>query len=149
MLKMLRRTLCPQQESCMNTRAARARCWVDDGLEQGMEVSIYYDPMIAKLITFGADRTEAIARMKRLFGIPHRWGYKHAGFCRFCDEPWSFCRWRIQYSFCEVFFSKRIAKRGCGTRSAGAAAVANYLFKANSNKLNLHEKSTLWKSNGS
>ena len=38
---------------------------VDDGLEQGMEVSIYYDPMIAKLITFGADRTEAIARMKR------------------------------------------------------------------------------------
>jgi acetyl/propionyl-CoA carboxylase alpha subunit len=30
-----------------------------------MEVSIYYDPMIAKLITFGADRAEAIARMKR------------------------------------------------------------------------------------
>ena len=23
---------------------------VDDGLEQGMEISIYYDPMIAKLI---------------------------------------------------------------------------------------------------
>jgi acetyl-CoA carboxylase biotin carboxylase subunit len=38
---------------------------VDDGMEQGMEVSIYYDPMIAKLITFGADRGEAIARMKR------------------------------------------------------------------------------------
>ncbi|WP_432709053.1 acetyl-CoA carboxylase biotin carboxylase subunit [Pedobacter sp.] len=38
---------------------------VDDGFEQGMEIPIYYDPMIAKLITFGKDREEAIARMVR------------------------------------------------------------------------------------
>lgn len=38
---------------------------VDDGFEQGMEIPVYYDPMIAKLITFGADRNEAIARMRR------------------------------------------------------------------------------------
>lgn len=38
---------------------------VDDGFEQGMEIPVYYDPMIAKLITFGADRKEAIARMRR------------------------------------------------------------------------------------
>lgn len=38
---------------------------VDDGFEQGMEIPIYYDPMIAKLITFGKDRAEAIARMVR------------------------------------------------------------------------------------
>ena len=38
---------------------------VDDGLDQGMEISIYYDPMIAKLISFGQSREEAIARMKR------------------------------------------------------------------------------------
>jgi acetyl-CoA carboxylase biotin carboxylase subunit len=38
---------------------------VDDGFEQGMEIPIYYDPMIAKLITYGATRTEAIARMVR------------------------------------------------------------------------------------
>ena len=49
---------------------------VDDGLEQGMEVSIYYDPMIAKLITFGADRTEAIARMKRAISEYCIVGYK-------------------------------------------------------------------------
>ncbi len=36
---------------------------VDDGFEQGMEVPIYYDPMIAKLITYGKDRSEAIERM--------------------------------------------------------------------------------------
>lgn len=38
---------------------------VDDGFEQGMEIPIYYDPMIAKLITFGKDRAEAIERMLR------------------------------------------------------------------------------------
>ncbi|GGI29304.1 acetyl-CoA carboxylase biotin carboxylase subunit [Pedobacter mendelii] len=38
---------------------------VDDGFEQGMEIPIYYDPMIAKLITFGKDREEAIERMIR------------------------------------------------------------------------------------
>ena len=38
---------------------------VDDGYENGQEVSIYYDPMIAKLICYGATRAEAIARMQR------------------------------------------------------------------------------------
>jgi acetyl-CoA carboxylase biotin carboxylase subunit len=38
---------------------------VDDGFEQGMEIPIYYDPMIAKLITYGKDREEAIERMIR------------------------------------------------------------------------------------
>jgi len=36
---------------------------VDTGVFEGGEVSMYYDPMIAKLITHGADRTEAITRM--------------------------------------------------------------------------------------
>lgn len=38
---------------------------VDDGFEQGMDIPIYYDPMIAKLVTFGKDRQEAIERMLR------------------------------------------------------------------------------------
>jgi len=38
---------------------------VDDGYEEGMDIPIYYDPMIAKLITYGNDRTEALARMLR------------------------------------------------------------------------------------
>ncbi len=38
---------------------------VDDGLEEGMEIGIYYDPMIAKLIVHAADRASAIARMRR------------------------------------------------------------------------------------
>jgi propionyl-CoA carboxylase alpha subunit len=35
---------------------------VDDGVAEGGEVSIFYDPMIAKLITSGATREEAIDR---------------------------------------------------------------------------------------
>ncbi len=49
---------------------------VDGGLRDGMEVSIHYDPMLAKIITFGRDRTAAIERMRRalaecvILGIP-------------------------------------------------------------------------------
>tara|TARA_R110002096_G_scaffold135456_2_gene287250 strand:- start:155342 stop:156826 length:1485 start_codon:yes stop_codon:yes gene_type:complete len=38
---------------------------VDDGFEEGMEIPIYYDPMISKLITYGKDREEARLRMIR------------------------------------------------------------------------------------
>ncbi len=37
---------------------------VDSGVEQGMTIPIYYDPMIAKLATFGLDRTAALDRMR-------------------------------------------------------------------------------------
>lgn len=38
---------------------------VDDGYEQGMEIPIFYDPMIAKLVVWGKDREEAIDRLCR------------------------------------------------------------------------------------
>jgi acetyl-CoA carboxylase, biotin carboxylase subunit len=38
---------------------------VDAGVYEGAEVSLYYDPMIAKLATWGRDRREAIDRMRR------------------------------------------------------------------------------------
>lgn len=38
---------------------------LDDGMEQGQEIPIYYDPMIAKLIVHAATRAEAIERMIR------------------------------------------------------------------------------------
>ena len=38
---------------------------VDDGFEEGMEIPIFYDPMISKLIVYGNSREEAIHRMKR------------------------------------------------------------------------------------
>ena len=50
---------------------------VDDGVLEGGEVSIFYDPMIAKLVTFGATREQAIDRQIealdafRIEGIGH------------------------------------------------------------------------------
>jgi pyruvate carboxylase subunit A len=38
---------------------------VDSGMVGPTTITQYYDPMIAKLITWGADRTQAIARMRR------------------------------------------------------------------------------------
>uniref|UniRef100_A0A7N8X6D5 Propionyl-CoA carboxylase alpha chain, mitochondrial n=1 Tax=Mastacembelus armatus TaxID=205130 RepID=A0A7N8X6D5_9TELE len=37
---------------------------VDSGIQEGSDISIYYDPMISKLITYGATRAEALARME-------------------------------------------------------------------------------------
>lgn len=36
---------------------------VDSGIVEGSEISIYYDPLIAKLITYGKTREESIERM--------------------------------------------------------------------------------------
>ena len=36
---------------------------VDDGFEEGMDIPIYYDPMLSKLITYGKTREEAIQLM--------------------------------------------------------------------------------------
>ena len=36
---------------------------VDNGFEEGMDIPIYYDPMLSKLITYGKTREEAIALM--------------------------------------------------------------------------------------
>ena len=38
---------------------------LDSGIYQGWDVSIHYDPLISKLIAFGSNRAQAIARMKR------------------------------------------------------------------------------------
>ena len=36
---------------------------LDDGFEEGMEIPIYYDPMISKLVTYGQNRIAAIQKM--------------------------------------------------------------------------------------
>jgi len=41
---------------------------VDDGYEESMAIPVYYDPMIAKLVTHGKDRADAIQKMKAAIG---------------------------------------------------------------------------------
>uniref|UniRef100_A0A8C2AUY9 Propionyl-CoA carboxylase subunit alpha n=1 Tax=Cyprinus carpio TaxID=7962 RepID=A0A8C2AUY9_CYPCA len=37
---------------------------VDSGIEEGSDISIYYDPMISKLVTYGKTREEALKKME-------------------------------------------------------------------------------------
>ncbi|MCW5519064.1 acetyl-CoA carboxylase biotin carboxylase subunit [Aureitalea sp. L0-47] len=62
---------------------------VDNGFEEGMEVPIYYDPMLSKLVTYGRNREEAMNKM--IYAINH---YKISGvkttlsFGKFvCEHP--------------------------------------------------------------
>ncbi len=57
---------------------------VDDGFEEGMDIPIYYDPMIAKLITYSATRTQAIDRMIRAIEEYEITGVQTTlGFCKY------------------------------------------------------------------
>ncbi|MBT8380941.1 MAG: acetyl-CoA carboxylase biotin carboxylase subunit [Ignavibacteria bacterium] len=44
---------------------------LDSGFEIGSEISVYYDPLISKLVCWGEDRTIAIERMKRALSEYH------------------------------------------------------------------------------
>jgi len=48
--------------------AAASAVRVDTGVEAGAEISPHYDPMIAKLIVWGADRAAALARLRTALG---------------------------------------------------------------------------------
>jgi acetyl-CoA carboxylase biotin carboxylase subunit len=61
---------------------------VDSGIYRGYRVPVYYDPILAKIVTWGRDRTQALARMGRaldetvLHGVTtnvgfHRWLVRH------------------------------------------------------------------------
>src|SRR6218665_1582849 len=79
---------------------------VDDGFEEGMDIPIYYDPMIAKLIVHGKDRTEAIEKMIRAIG-----DYKIVGvettldFCKFVLKHEAFVSGKFDTGFIGKYFT--------------------------------------------
>lgn len=54
---------------------------IDTGVREGSEISMYYDPMISKLITWGKDRKEAMDLIDNAFdeyvvqGVTHNLGF--------------------------------------------------------------------------
>ncbi|HEY0053726.1 MAG TPA: acetyl-CoA carboxylase biotin carboxylase subunit [Pedobacter sp.] len=78
---------------------------VDDGFEQGMEIPIYYDPMIAKLVTWGANRAEAITRMKRAIDEYQITGVQNTlSFGRFVMEHNAFVSGNFDTHFVSKYF---------------------------------------------
>ncbi|MBW8051427.1 MAG: hypothetical protein FVQ77_14020 [Cytophagales bacterium] len=82
---------------------------VDDGFEQGMEIPIYYDPMIAKLITHAATRTGAIEKMKRAIDEYQITGIETTlPFGKFVMDHEAFRSGEFDTSFVEKHYAARI-----------------------------------------
>lgn len=79
---------------------------VDDGFEQGMDIPIYYDPMIAKLIVHDEDRGKAIQRMVRAIDDYQITGIETTlGFCKFVLQHEAFSSGQFDTKFVEKYFT--------------------------------------------
>ena len=79
---------------------------VDDGFEQGMDIPIYYDPMIAKLIVHDEDREKAIHRMVRAIDDYQITGIETTlGFCKFVLQHEAFRSGQFDTKFVEKYFT--------------------------------------------
>jgi propionyl-CoA carboxylase alpha chain len=97
---------------------------VDDGFEQGMDIPIYYDPMIAKLIAYGKDRTEAIERMKRAIDEYQITGPETTlAFCRFVMGHEAFVSSRFDTNFIAKYFRPEILGAASADNEAALAAT--------------------------
>lgn len=100
---------------------------VDDGFEQGMEIPIYYDPMIAKLITYGANREEAIERMIRAINEYQITGITTTlGFGRFVMQHQAFTSGQFDTHFVKKYFTPDVLQQ----QNADEALVAALLFES-------------------
>ncbi len=120
---------------------------IDDGYEEGMTIPIYYDPMIAKLVTHGKDRTEAIQKM--LGAIKN---YKIEGvsttlpFGTFVFEHNAFLSGKFDTHFVKNYYSPELIKEKQKANAEIAALVAIKFWMESEKKLKpVEHKSTSWK----
>lgn len=84
----------------------------DGGVYSGMEVSLYYDPLISKLAVWGASRAEAIDRMSRALDEYYIGGIKTTlGFLRRLIRDQEFARGRLDTGFIEAFNERSAHKK--------------------------------------
>ncbi|WGQ11976.1 acetyl-CoA carboxylase biotin carboxylase subunit [Pedobacter gandavensis] len=103
---------------------------VDDGFEQGMEIPIYYDPMIAKLITYGQNREEAMERMIRAIDEYHITGIKTTlGFGKFVMQHEAFRSGNFNTHFVSKYFSPDRMKLSDENEALMAAVIAAITYK--------------------
>ena len=104
---------------------------VDDGFEQGMEIPVHYDPMIAKLIAYGDNREEAIQRMIRAIDE-----YKVSGvattlpFCKFVMQHEAFTSGKFTTKFVDQHFKPEFLNAESNPEEEKiVATLAAYLFE--------------------
>ena len=98
---------------------------VDNGFEQGMDIPIYYDPMLAKLITYGKTREEAIQVMIQAIE-----NYKVEGvqttlpFGKFVFEHEAFRSGKFDTNFVKKYYDAEVLKIQMAEEAEIAALVA-------------------------
>lgn len=111
---------------------------VDNGFEQGMDIPIYYDPMLAKLITYGETRAEAIEEM--LNAINH---YKIEGiettlpFGTFVCEHEAFRSGNFDTHFVKKYFSAENIHKHKKEEAQLAAMIAVRRYLEDQKKLRI------------
>jgi propionyl-CoA carboxylase alpha chain len=108
---------------------------VDDGFEQGMDIPIYYDPMIAKLITFAKDRPQAIERMVRAIDEYQVSGVATTlAFCKFVMQHPAFVSGKFYTNFVARHFTPLMLENTEAADSEIAAALAVQLLLNHKNQ---------------
>lgn len=127
---------------------------VDDGFEQGMEIPIYYDPMIAKLITFAQSREENIQKMIRAIDEYEITGIETTlPFCKFVLQHEAFITGNFNTKFVEKYFTPAcLENKAKEDEEKIAAALGVYLFDQKKIKLKQPQNSvegtgSKWKKN--
>jgi propionyl-CoA carboxylase alpha chain len=126
---------------------------VDDGFEQGMDIPIHYDPMIAKLVTYADNREEAINRMIRAIDEYEIVGIQTTlSFCKYVLQHEAFTSGDFDTKFIENYFEPKVLdQKITDQESEVAAALAVKLWSERQKKQTAqHEngqKVSLWKKN--
>jgi acetyl-CoA carboxylase, biotin carboxylase subunit len=104
---------------------------VDDGFEEDMDIPIYYDPMIAKLITYGKTRNEAIQRMVRAIEEYDITGIQTTlSFCKYAITHEAFVSGDFDTNFVKKYFSDTSVLDNYKADEAEAASILiNELLK--------------------
>lgn len=110
---------------------------VDTGVYEGYSISMYYDSMIAKLLTYGKDRDEAIQRMRESLGSFYIDGISHnMSFLEAIMYNEKFKKGDISTNFIKQEFSKGFSGLSIGSKDEGVLiGTAMYMFIANATRL--------------
>ncbi|SEQ94475.1 propionyl-CoA carboxylase alpha chain [Hyunsoonleella jejuensis] len=98
---------------------------VDNGYEEDMDIPIYYDPMLSKLITYGKTREEAIMLMKQAIT-----NYKVEGvettlpFGKYVCEHEAFTSGNFDTHFVKKYYSPEVLQKNTEAEAKIAALVA-------------------------